>query len=147
MSARILQVEDNEADARLTREALRECGDGVRLSTVADGEQAMLYLRRGTGYESVGRPDLVLLDLNLPRKGGLEVLAEVRADPVLAPIPVIVLTSSSAERDVSACYEAGANAFVVKPQELDDFMDLMGTIRSFWLEAARLPSSPPWPGS
>jgi chemotaxis family two-component system response regulator Rcp1 len=147
MSARILQVEDNEADARLTREALREGGDQVRLSTVADGEQAMAYLRRESGYEAVSTPDLVLLDLNLPRKGGLEVLEELRADPALAPIPVIVLTSSSAERDVNACYERGANAFVVKPQELDEFMDLMGLIRSFWLETARLPSAGPWPGS
>jgi CheY-like chemotaxis protein len=141
MSARILQVEDNEADARLTREALREGGDGVRLSTVPDGEQAMAYLRRERGYEDVGTPDLVLLDLNLPRKGGLEVLEEVRADPALRPIPVVVLTSSSAERDVLACYERGANAFVVKPQELDDFMDLIGLIRRFWLETARIPSA------
>ncbi len=141
MSGRILQVEDNEADARLTREALREGGEGVRLSTVPDGEQAMAYLRREGGYEAVGTPDLVLLDLNLPRKGGLEVLEEVRADPALAPIPVIVLTSSSAERDVFACYERGANAFVVKPQELDEFMDLIGLIRKFWLDTARLPAA------
>jgi CheY-like chemotaxis protein len=146
MSALILQVEDNEADARLTREALRERGDDVQLCTVGDGEQALLYLRRGAGYESVIRPHLVLLDLNLPRKGGLEVLEELQADPVLNAIPVIVLTSSSAERDIDACYARGANAFVVKPQELDEFMDLIETIRSFWLEAARLPSER-WPNS
>ncbi len=147
MSARILQVEDNEADARLTREALREGGEGVRLSTVGDGEQAMAYLRRGAGYEDVTRPDLVLLDLNLPRKGGLEVLEELRADPALALIPVIVLTSSAAERDVDACYARGANAFVVKPQDLDDFMDLVALIRSFWLDTARLPTAGRWPTS
>ena len=101
----------------------------------------MAYLRRQEGYEAVGTPDLVLLDLNLPRKGGLEVLEELRADPALACIPVIVLTSSSAERDVDACYRRGANAFVVKPQELDEFMDLIALIRSFWLDTARLPSA------
>jgi chemotaxis family two-component system response regulator Rcp1 len=141
MSARVLQVEDNEADVRLTREALREGGEGVRLSTVPDGEQAMAYLRREPGFEDVATPDLVLLDLNLPRKSGLEVLEEVRADPRLKTIPVIVLTSSSAERDVLACYERGANAFVVKPQGLDDFMHLIGLIRTFWLATARLPSA------
>ena len=138
--ARVLLVEDNEADVRLTREALRESGDDVRLSAVGDGEQAMHYLRREEGYAEVPRPDLVLLDLNLPRKSGLEVLDELRADGSLASIPVIVLTSSAAHQDVEACYARGANAFVVKPLELDAFMDLIGAIRSFWLGVARLPS-------
>ncbi len=144
MSARILQVEDNDADARLTREALREGGDDVRLSTVSDGEAALAYLRRDPGYEDAHRPDVVLLDLNLPRMGGLELLEAVRADPALAHIPVIVLSSSTTERDVHASYVRGANAFVVKPQDLDEFMDLIGAIRSFWLQTARLPSAEPW---
>ena len=139
--ARVLLVEDNEADVRLTREALREAGDDVRLSAVGDGEQAMLYLRREGGFADVPRPDLVLLDLNLPRKDGLEVLDEMRADGSLASIPVIVLTSSAARQDVEACYAHGANAFVVKPLELDAFMDLIGTIRGFWLGVAQLPSA------
>ena len=147
MSARILQVEDNDADVRLTREALREGGDDVRLSAVADGEQALAYLRRAAGYEDALRPDVVLLDLNLPRMGGLEVLEAMRADPVLAPIPVIVLTSSRSEGDVDASYARGANAFVVKPQDLDAFIGLIGEIRSFWLQTARLPSAEPWPKS
>ena len=138
--ARVLLVEDNEADVRLTREALREAGEDVRLSAVGDGEQAMLYLRREQGYAEAPHPDLVLLDLNLPRKGGLEVLDEMRADGALASIPVIVLTSSAARQDVEECYARGANAFVVKPLELDAFMDLIGAIRGFWLEVAQLPS-------
>jgi CheY-like chemotaxis protein len=138
--ARVLLVEDNEADVRLTREALREAGEDVRLSTVGDGDQAMLYLRREQGYAEVPRPDLVLLDLNLPRKSGLEVLDEMRADGALASIPVIVLTSSAAHQDVEACYARGANAFVVKPPELDAFMDLIAAIRGFWLQVVQLPS-------
>jgi len=139
-AARVLLVEDNEADVRLTREALREAGDSVRLSSVGDGELALAYLRRDRGYEDVSRPDLVLLDLNLPRKNGLEVLEEMRADPELASIPVIMLTTSSAEHDVVACYSRGANCFVVKPLELDEFMELIDSIRDFWLGVARLPS-------
>lgn len=138
--ARVLLVEDNEADVRLTREALREAGEDVRLSSVGDGEQAMLYLRREEGYAEVPRPDLVLLDLNLPRKSGLEVLEEMRGDASLASIPVIVLTSSAARQDIEDCYARGANAFAVKPLELDAFMDLIGAIRGFWLEIAQLPS-------
>ncbi len=139
--ARVLLVEDNEADVRLTREALRDAGDDIRLSSVTDGELALAYLRRENGYEEAPRPDLMLLDLNLPRKNGLEVLEEMRADPDLACIPVIMLTTSSAEHDIVACYSRGANCFVVKPLELDVFMDLIGAIRTFWLGVARLPSS------
>ena len=139
-AARVLLVEDNEADVRLTREALREAGDSIRLSSVGDGELALAYLRNERGYEDVARPDLVLLDLNLPRKNGLEVLEEMRADPELASIPVIMLTTSSAEHDVVACYSRGANCFVVKPLELDEFMELIDSIRDFWLGVARLPS-------
>jgi CheY-like chemotaxis protein len=139
-AARVLLVEDNEADIRLTREALREPGPPVRLSAVGDGEQALAFLRREQGYAGAERPDLVLLDLNLPRKNGLEVLDELRADPELASLPVIVLTSSSAEHDVKACYERGARSYVVKPGDLDAFMDMIGALRSFWLDVARLPS-------
>jgi CheY-like chemotaxis protein len=142
--ARVLLVEDNEADVRLTREALREAGEGVRLSTAGDGEQALAFLRREEGFAEAPRPDLVLLDLNLPRKNGIEVLAEMRADERLACIPVIVLTSSAEQQDVDACYACGANAFVVKPQDLDAFMDLIESIRHFWLEVAQLPSRQRW---
>jgi CheY-like chemotaxis protein len=138
--ARVLLVEDNEADVRLTREALRESGDLIRLSTVSDGEQALAYLRREDGFAEAPRPDLVLLDLNLPRKNGLEVLRELRADPATACVPVIMLTTSSARSDVVEAYSAGANCFVTKPLELDEFMDLINAIRSFWLGVAQLPS-------
>jgi two-component system, chemotaxis family, response regulator Rcp1 len=137
--ARVLLVEDNEADVRLTREALREAGETVRLSTVADGEQALAYLRREDGFSDVPRPDLVLLDLNLPRKNGLEVLEELRADPELVSVPVIVLTTSATSQDIADCYSRGANCFVVKPLELDAFMHLIDAIRSFWLGVAQLP--------
>jgi two-component system, chemotaxis family, response regulator Rcp1 len=140
-AARVLQVEDNEADVRLTREALREAGEELRLSVVGDGEQALAYLRNEAGFEDVPRPHLVLLDLNLPRKDGVEVLREMRSDPDLAPIPVVVLTSSSAAHDVDACYAAGANAFVVKSLELDEFIDRIGAIREFWFSVAQLPST------
>jgi chemotaxis family two-component system response regulator Rcp1 len=139
--ARVLQVEDNEADVRLTREALREAGEELRLSVVGDGDQALAYLRNEPGFEDVPRPHLVLLDLNLPRKDGVEVLQEMRSDPALAPIPVVVLTSSSEARDVNACYAAGANAFVVKALELDEFIERIGAIREFWLGVAELPST------
>ena len=138
--ARILQVED-DADVRLTREALRESGDGVRLSVVGDGERALAFLRNEAGFEDSPRPHLVLLDLNLPRKDGLEVLREMRADPSLARIPVIVLSSSTQAGDVDACYAAGANAFVGKPLELDEFIAGIDAIREFWLGAAQLPST------
>ena len=140
--ARVLLVEDNEADVRLTREALREPGPPVRLSYVADGEQALAFLRREEGYADAQRPDLVLLDLNLPRKNGLEVLDELRADPELASVPVVMLTSSAAEQDVRSCYALGARSYVVKPHELDAFMELIGAIRAFWLGVARLPAAP-----
>jgi chemotaxis family two-component system response regulator Rcp1 len=140
-TARVLQVEDNEADVRLTREALREAGEELRLAVVGDGEQALAYLRNEPGFEDAPRPHLVLLDLNLPRKDGVEVLQEMRQDPALAPIPVIVLTSSSEARDVDACYAAGANAFVVKALELDEFIERLGAIREFWLGVAELPSA------
>jgi two-component system response regulator len=139
--ARVLLVEDNEADVRLMREAFREAGDNVRLSAVGDGEQALAFLRREGGFTDAPRPDIVLLDLNLPRKNGLEVLDELRADPSVAHVPVIVLTSSAAHADVQAAYARGANAFVVKPIELDAFMDLIGAIRGFWLGIAQLPSA------
>jgi chemotaxis family two-component system response regulator Rcp1 len=140
VTARILLVEDNDADVRLTREALREGGEGVTLFSAVDGEQALAFLRREGAHGGMPRPDLVLLDLNLPRRNGLEVLAEVRADPALASLPVIVLTTSAADADVTACYAAGANCYVVKPLDLDAFMALIAAIRSFWLGHARLPS-------
>ena len=140
MSARsILLVEDNAGDVRLTREALREPGPPVRLSSVADGEQALAFLRQEGDHFESERPDLILLDLNLPKKNGLEVLEEIKGDPELRRTPVIMLTTSSSARDIAACYARGVNCYVVKPLDLDDFTALVQAINRFWFEVARLP--------
>jgi CheY-like chemotaxis protein len=136
---RILLVEDNAGDVRLTREALREAEVAVELVAVPDGEEALAFLRREGEHRDAIRPDLILLDLNLPRKNGLEVLEEIKGDPALRRTPVIMLTTSSSARDVAACYDRGVNCYVVKPLELDDFTGLVQAINRFWLEVARLP--------
>ena len=136
----ILLVEDNAGDVRLTREALREASIAVELTAVADGEQALAYLRAEGEHAGAPRPDLVLLDLNLPKKNGLEVLEEVKGDPALRRTPVIMLTTSASARDVTACYDRGVNCYVVKPLELDDFTGLVQAIHAFWFETAKLPS-------
>ena len=132
----ILLVEDNAGDVRLTREALLEAEVAAELVAVADGEQAIAFLRNGDGAV---RPDLILLDLNLPKKNGLEVLEEIKGDPELRRTPVIMLTTSSATRDVAACYDRGVNCYVVKPLDLDDFTILVQAINRFWFEVAQLP--------
>ena len=159
MTARsILLVEDNAGDVRLTREALREADVTVDLVAVPDGEQAMAFLRREGDHEGAGRPDLILLDLNLPKKNGLEVLEEIKADPDLCRTPVIMLTTSSSARDVAACYDRGVNCYVVKPLDLDDFTALVQSINRFWFEVASAASTltprarrrytlPAWPTS
>ena len=131
---RILVVEDSSADVRLLREAVREHGISVDLEAVADGERALGRLRDGGDA-----PDLVLLDLNLPRMDGREVLEAIKRDPVLRPIPVIVLSTSASPRDVADCYERHANAYLVKPLGLDEFGDLMRVLEAFWLRLAQLP--------
>jgi two-component system, chemotaxis family, response regulator Rcp1 len=132
---RILLVEDNAGDVRLTREALREADVSVELSDVPDGEEAIAYLREA----GTARPDLVLLDLNLPKQDGVEVLAAIRDDPELRTTPVIMLSTSASASDVRACYERGANCYVVKPIDLDEFTALVQAITRFWLGVARLP--------
>ena len=135
----ILLVEDNAGDVRLTREALREADVAAALIAVPDGEQALAYLRNEGDHAGATRPDLVLLDLNLPKKNGLEVLEEIRRDADLRRVPVIMLTTSSSARDISACYDRGVNCYVVKPLDLDDFTALVQAINRFWFEVARLP--------
>lgn len=135
----ILLIEDNPGDARLTFEALK---DGMSMNNVhhiTDGEQAMQFLRRQGPYVDAPTPDIVLLDLNLPRKNGREVLQDMKSDPALQSIPVVALTTSSARDDVNACYALGANAYVVKPVEFDRFLDVVRAFESFWLSAAVLP--------
>jgi chemotaxis family two-component system response regulator Rcp1 len=135
----ILLVEDNAGDVRLTREALREAQVAVELTAVPDGEQALAFLRNEGEHAGARRPDLILLDLNLPKKNGLEVLEEIKGDPDLRHTPVIMLTTSSSARDVTACYQRGVNCYVVKPLDLDDFTGLVQSINRFWFEVAQLP--------
>ena len=135
----ILLVEDNPGDVELTREALHETKVHMELSVVPDGVEAMAFLRRAGRYAEAPRPDLILLDLNLPRKDGRGVLAEVKADPALRHIPVVVLTSSEAEQDIARAYELHANCYVTKPVDLDQFVKIVQSIEQFWLSVVRLP--------
>ena len=138
----ILLVEDNAADARLTREALRIASVEARLRVACDGDEALGVLRRSRLGLDGPRPDLVLLDLNLPGRSGREVLAEIKADADLAALPVVVLTTSDADDDVAACYALHANAYLVKPVDFTRFADAMASLAAFWLGAATLPAAP-----
>ncbi len=135
----ILLVEDNPGDARLAAEALNENKVRNNLYHVKDGVEAMRFLRRQAEYADVPLPDLVLLDLNLPRKDGHEVLKEMKGDAELRPIPVVVLTTSAAERDLIKSYNLHANAYVVKPIGLDEFVEVVQAIEEFWLSIVKLP--------
>jgi chemotaxis family two-component system response regulator Rcp1 len=135
----ILLVEDNPGDVDLAREALEDCKMHNRLHVVDDGEKAMAFLRRQDPYTEVPRPDLILLDLNLPRKDGREVLAEVKTDDDLKRIPVVILTTSRAEEDVLKSYNLHANCYITKPMNLDQFMHVVKSIQSFWLSIVILP--------
>lgn len=134
----ILLVEDSLADVRLTEEALREASVPHVLHVVHDGVEAMDFLLHREPRTDAPRPDLVLLDLNLPRKDGREVLHEMRRHEELAQIPVVVLSTSEAEQDVTQSYRLGANAFVTKPVDLERFLDAVRSIEHFWLETAKL---------
>jgi CheY-like chemotaxis protein len=134
----ILLVEDNPGDIRLTQEALRESKVLNNLAVAKNGVEALQMLRREEPYVSQPRPDLILLDLNLPRKDGREVLMEIKADPLLRRIPVVVLTTSEAEGDVLRAYDLGANCYIVKPVDLDQFITVVQTIEGFWLSIVKL---------
>jgi CheY-like chemotaxis protein len=135
----ILLVEDSPADVLLTREAFEQNKILNRLYVAEDGVEAMDFLYKRGVYASVPRPDLILLDLNLPRKNGREVLAEIKADSDLRKIPIVVLTTSSAEEDVFKAYDLNANCYVVKPVGFDNFMEAMQSIRHFWFSIVTLP--------
>lgn len=135
----ILLVEDNEGDARLAIEALKEGKVRNNLYHVKDGVEAMTLLQRQGEYACTPPPDLILLDLNLPRKDGREVLAEIKEDPELRMIPVVVLTTSQAERDLAETYSLHANAFITKPLDLDRFVEVVQAIESFWFTIVKLP--------
>ena len=136
----ILLVEDNPGDADLVREALEESKILNTLHVVEDGVKALAFLRQEGAYPDVPRPDLILLDLNLPKKSGHEVLAELKQDPQLSRIPVVILTSSDAERDVMKAYNLHANAYITKPVDLDQFAEVVKSIEDFWLTIVKLPS-------
>jgi CheY-like chemotaxis protein len=135
----VLLVEDNPADARLTIEALSEGRVLNHLHHVKDGVEALQFLRREAPWTQAPTPDVILLDLNMPRKDGREVLSELKADPVLRLIPVVVLTTSEAESDILRSYELHANCYVTKPVDLDKFIEIVRTIEAFWLAIVKLP--------
>ena len=135
----ILLVEDNPGDARLTQEALREGKIRNNLSHVKDGAEALSFLRREKGFESAPTPDIVLLDLNLPKKDGRQVLAEMKQDDGLKSIPVVVLTTSEAEQDILRSYELHANCYISKPVDLEKFISIVRAIENFWLAVVKLP--------
>ena len=136
----ILLVEDNPGDVRLTIEALRGAKVANDLHVVGDGEEAIEFLRQTGRHTEAPRPDIVLLDLNLPRLDGREVLANIKSDPDLAKIPMIVLTSSTAERDIQQAYELHANCYISKPVDFTEFINAVRSLEGFWLKIVRLPS-------
>lgn len=135
----ILLVEDNPGDVRLTRESLKDGKIHTRLNVVSDGEEALAFLYRRGPYATAPRPDLILLDLNLPRRSGREVLAEIKVDENLRRIPVVVLTSSEAEQDILASYDLNANCYITKPVDLEQFIRVVRSIEDFWLTVVKLP--------
>jgi CheY-like chemotaxis protein len=135
----ILLVEDNPGDVRLTQEALREGKVHHNLHVARDGVEAMAFLKHEDGHADEPRPDLILLDLNIPRKDGRKVLAEIKSDPALSRIPVVVLTTSQAEEDIVRTYDLHANCYISKPVDLDRFMTVVRSIEDFWLTIVSLP--------
>jgi two-component system, chemotaxis family, response regulator Rcp1 len=136
----ILLVEDNPGDVRLTREALKEAKFRNKVEVVGDGVEALAYLRQQGEYSGAIRPHLIMLDLNLPRMDGREVLAAIKKDADLRRIPVVVLSSSEAETDIARAYELHANAYVTKPVDIEHFLQVVKAIEEFWVEIVKLPS-------
>ena len=135
----ILLVEDSPADVALTQEALMDSKLKNNLYVVSDGEAAMAFLRRSGTYASAPRPDLILLDLNLPKKNGREVLAEIKMDPTLRPIPVVIMTVSQDERDILESYNLNANCYIRKPVNFEEFIEIVKSIEHFWFSIVTLP--------
>ena len=136
----ILLVEDNPGDVRLTMEALREAKVCNRIHTVYDGMQALAFLNRDGSYVNVPSPDLIMLDLNLPKKDGREVLASIKANERIKHIPVVILTTSKSEEDIVKSYELQASCYVTKPVDLDQFLEVVKSIGDFWLTIVKLPT-------
>ena len=136
----ILLVEDSPGDVRLTKEALKESKVLNKLHVVNDGVEALKFLQRQDGVSASARPDIILLDLNLPKRDGREVLAEIKDDSSLKKIPVVILTTSQEERDIIRSYELHANCYITKPVDLEQFMTVIKSIEDFWLTIVKLPS-------
>jgi len=139
MPVDVLLVEDSPGDVRLTQEALREANQLIHLHVASDGVEAMAFLKREGAHTAAPRPDLILLDLNLPRKDGREVLGEIKGNDNLKSIPTIILTTSDSEVDIAKSYELQANCYLTKPVQLDAFESLVKSINEFWLQTATLP--------
>ncbi len=137
----ILLVEDNPGDVRLTEEVLKENKLCNNLSVALDGEEALAFLRQQGKHSNAARPDLILLDLNLPKKDGREVLEEIKADKYFKRIPIVVLTTSAAEQDVFMSYERNANCYITKPVDLEKFINVVRAIEDFWLTIVKLPKN------
>jgi chemotaxis family two-component system response regulator Rcp1 len=138
----VLLVEDSPGDIRLTQEALKDAKIHINLQVVRDGEQAMSFLMRKGEYRNAPRPDLILLDLNLPKKDGREVLQEIKESETLKIIPVVILTTSAAEADILRSYSLHANCYISKPVSLDGFLTVVKSIEDFWMSVVKLPSRP-----
>ncbi len=139
MPIRVLLVEDSPGDVRLTREAFRDANQFIQLDVASDGVEAMAFLRHEGAYSNALRPDLILLDLNLPKMDGREVLAQIKQDAKLKTIPTIILTTSAAEADIATSYQLHANSYLKKPVQLDEFDALVKSINDFWLTKVVLP--------
>jgi chemotaxis family two-component system response regulator Rcp1 len=137
--AEILLIEDNPGDVELVHEALQHGRVLNRISVATDGEAAVAFLNHAPGFEDAPRPDLILLDLNIPKKDGFEVLKEIKDHPSVSRVPVVILTSSQADRDVVKSYNFGANCFISKPVDVDEFLAVVRSTGEFWLSIVRLP--------
>ncbi|HSV52775.1 MAG TPA: response regulator [Burkholderiaceae bacterium] len=143
MPLQVLLVEDNAGDVRLTREAFRDANMSIQFHVASDGVEAMAFLRREGAFSKVPRPDLILLDLNLPRMDGREVLTQIKEDEGLKSIPTVILTTSEAEVDIAKSYQLQANCYLSKPVQLEAFESLVKSINEFWLMTAKLPRQRP----
>jgi len=137
----VLLVDDSVDDVELMKEALKDAKINLSLNEAYDGVQAMDFLKRRNGFERAARPDLVLLDLNMPRKDGREVLAEIKGDPALSDIPVVILTTSKSDEDILATYKLHANCYINKPVDFNEFIKVVRSIENFWLTVVMLPAA------
>ena len=135
---RLLLVEDNPGDIRLTQEAIKECKIDIDMDVISDGEKVMPFLNKEGEFENADRPDIIMLDLNLPKRNGIEILKEIKANPKLKRIPVIAVTTSEADHDIFKTYDMHANAYILKPVDFDDFTRVIQQMDAFWFKTVKL---------